>query len=104
MEIVDRLDDKQREATAVYRTTDAAHPGVARCTIKATCWLAGPVYAFERPMDEPFAAFRGSCGHALLFRRARLAPRGGISDAQSGFTALTSTSRRRRSRSATACC
>ncbi len=40
MEIVDRFSyDKQREATAVYRTTDAA-----------------PL--LERPMDEPFAAFR----------------------------------------------
>ncbi|PYR02519.1 MAG: sulfate adenylyltransferase [Acidobacteria bacterium] len=59
MEIVDRFSyDKQREATAVYRTTDAAHPGVARLYDQADVLLAGPVTLFERPMDEPFAAFR----------------------------------------------
>jgi len=59
MEIVDRFSyDKQREATAVYRTTDAAHPGVARLYDQADVLLAGPVTLLERPMDEPFAAFR----------------------------------------------
>ena len=59
MEIVDRFSyDKQREATAVYRTTDAAHPGVARLYDQGDVLLAGPVTLLERPMDEPFAAFR----------------------------------------------
>ena len=59
MEIVDRFSyDKQREATAVYRTTDAAHPGVARLYDQGDVLLAGPVTLLERPMEEPFAAFR----------------------------------------------
>jgi sulfate adenylyltransferase len=59
MEIVDRFPyDRQREAAAVYRTTDAAHPGVARLYAQGDVLLAGPVMLLDRPADQPFAAFR----------------------------------------------
>ena len=50
--------DKRREAAAVYRTTDDAHPGVARLYGQGDVLLAGPVTLLERPGGEPFAAFR----------------------------------------------
>jgi sulfate adenylyltransferase len=50
--------DKAREAKAVYRTTDAAHPGVARLYGQGDVLLAGPVMLLERPANEPFAACR----------------------------------------------
>ena len=50
--------DKRREASQVYRTTDEAHPGVARVYAQGDVLLAGPVTLVERPADEPFAAFR----------------------------------------------
>jgi len=50
--------DKRREASQVYRTTDEAHPGVARVYAQGDVLVAGPVTLLERPADEPFAAFR----------------------------------------------
>jgi len=50
--------DKQREASAVYRTTDAAHPGVGRLYAQGDLLLAGPVTVIDRPADEPFLEFR----------------------------------------------
>jgi len=50
--------DKEREAQAVYRTTDAAHPGVARLYAQGDVLLAGPVTLVDRRGDEPFSAFR----------------------------------------------
>jgi sulfate adenylyltransferase len=50
--------DKEREAQAVYRTTDAAHPGVARLYAQGDVLLAGPVTLIDRGSDEPFSAFR----------------------------------------------
>jgi len=50
--------DKRREASQVYRTADAAHPGVARVYAQGDVLLAGPVTVFERPADEPFGEFR----------------------------------------------
>ena len=50
--------DKRREAAAVYRTTDDAHPGVARLYAQGDVLLAGPITLLERPSDEPFAEFR----------------------------------------------
>ena len=59
MEVTDQFSyDKPREADAVYRTTDTAHPGVARLYGQGDVLLAGPVTLLERPVDEPFAAFR----------------------------------------------
>lgn len=41
--------DKQVEAQYVYRTTDEAHPGVARVYASGGINLAGPVWVFELP-------------------------------------------------------
>lgn len=45
--------DKEAETQNVYRTTDAAHPGVARIYEQGEVYLAGPVWAFELPAS-PF--------------------------------------------------
>jgi sulfate adenylyltransferase len=50
--------DKRREASAVYRTTDEAHPGVARLYGQGDVLLAGPITLLVPPVDEPFAEFR----------------------------------------------
>jgi sulfate adenylyltransferase len=39
---------KEREAEAAFRTTDAAHPGVARLYRQKDLYVAGPVTVFER--------------------------------------------------------
>ncbi len=41
--------DKQREAERCFRTTDAAHPGVARLYAQHPLYLAGRVTVFARP-------------------------------------------------------
>jgi sulfate adenylyltransferase len=59
MQVVEQFEyDKAREAAAVYRTTDTAHPGVARLYAQGDVLLAGPVTMFEPPADQPFPAFR----------------------------------------------
>ena len=50
--------DKRREASRVYRTEEAAHPGVARLYEQGDVLLAGPITMLQRPADEPFGAFR----------------------------------------------
>jgi len=50
--------DKRREAEAVYRTTEPAHPGVARLLAQGDVLLAGPITLLERPQGEPFGPFR----------------------------------------------
>jgi sulfate adenylyltransferase len=40
--------DKEREAERCFRTTDEAHPGVARLYAQHDLYLAGPVTVFER--------------------------------------------------------
>ncbi len=44
--------DKQVEAEKVYRTTEEAHPGVARLYAYGDICLAGPVWLFELPVPE----------------------------------------------------
>ena len=59
MEVVEKFPyDKRREAAAVYRTEDAAHPGVARLYGQGGTLLAGPVRLLERSGHDPFAEFR----------------------------------------------
>src|SRR5213592_118328 len=41
--------DKEREADRCFRTTEDAHPGVARLYAQKPCYLAGPVKVFDRP-------------------------------------------------------
>ncbi len=59
MEVAEQFGyDKRAEAAQVYRTTDEAHPGVARLYAQGDILVAGPVTLLERPADEPFAAYR----------------------------------------------
>ncbi len=59
MDVTERYTyDKRREAEAVYRTTETAHPGVGRLFAQGDVLLAGPITLLERPQGEPFGAFR----------------------------------------------
>ncbi len=50
LDLEERFDyDKEREAELVYRTSDAAHPGVAALYAQGEVLLAGRVTAFRRP-------------------------------------------------------
>jgi sulfate adenylyltransferase len=44
--------DKDREAENCFRTTDVAHPGVARLYAQKPKYVAGRVTVFERPVPE----------------------------------------------------
>ncbi len=50
--------DKNREAQEVYRTTEAAHPGVARVLNQGEVYLAGEVWVMNRPSNISFADYR----------------------------------------------
>ncbi len=59
MELTERFEyDKVREARLVYRTTQAAHPGVARLYRQGEVLLGGDIYLLNRPADRRFAEFR----------------------------------------------
>jgi ATP sulfurylase len=59
MELTERFEyDKEREAELVYRTTEDAHPGVARLYRQGEVLLAGDIYLLERPADQQFPEFR----------------------------------------------
>jgi sulfate adenylyltransferase len=59
MEVTEQFPyDKRREAVAVYRTDEEAHPGVARVYGQGDVLLAGPITLLGRPDGEPFAEFR----------------------------------------------
>jgi sulfate adenylyltransferase/3'-phosphoadenosine 5'-phosphosulfate synthase len=47
--------DKQREAQAVYGTTDRQHPGVERLLAQGDVLVAGPVWVVRRPWSDPLA-------------------------------------------------
>jgi ATP sulfurylase len=47
--------DKEHEAEAVFGTTDAAHPGVARIYAAGDVYLGGEVWLVNAPTDLPFA-------------------------------------------------
>ena len=58
MEVTEQFSyDRQREALGVYRTNDAAHPGVARLYGQGDVLLGGPIMLINRP-TEPFLAYR----------------------------------------------
>jgi sulfate adenylyltransferase len=58
LELEERFDyDKKAEAEAVFRTNDAAHPGVAALYSQGEVLLGGRVTLFRRP-GAPFAEFR----------------------------------------------
>ena len=50
--------DVEHEASAVYRTTDKAHPGVAALFAEGTQVLAGEVSVLRPPADREFPQFR----------------------------------------------
>ncbi|MDP2662326.1 MAG: sulfate adenylyltransferase, partial [Dehalococcoidia bacterium] len=59
MELADRFSyDKQREASRVYRTTEEAHPGVARLYAQGEVLLGGAIWLLNRPADQSFPEFR----------------------------------------------
>lgn len=59
MKIEDKFDyDKTREAKEVYRTTDVAHPGVARLMSQGEVYLAGEVWMLNRPSNIAFPEYR----------------------------------------------
>jgi sulfate adenylyltransferase len=49
--------DTEREALKVYRTTEAAHPGVNALYQQGPVLLAGPIVVIDRP-TTPFPAYR----------------------------------------------
>jgi len=50
--------DKTREATQVFRTTDAAHPGVARLMAQGDILLGGRVTVLTLPNQQEFPSYR----------------------------------------------
>ena len=59
MKIAEKFEyNKTREAKEVYRTTEAAHPGVARVMNQGEVCLAGEVWMINRPSNVMFAAYR----------------------------------------------
>jgi sulfate adenylyltransferase len=50
--------DPRREARLVYRTEDAAHPGVADLLSRPNWLVGGPVHVLPLPADLPFAERR----------------------------------------------
>ena len=50
--------DKEKEAEKVYRTTDDAHPGVARLYRQGEMLLGGNIYLLNRPSEVEFPEFR----------------------------------------------
>ncbi|MCR4406421.1 MAG: sulfate adenylyltransferase [Anaerolineae bacterium] len=64
--------DKEREAREVYRTTEDAHPGVARIYAQGPVLLGGPITLVNRPLDQRFPEFR----HDPVQTRRMFAQRG----------------------------
>ncbi|MGH7491293.1 MAG: sulfate adenylyltransferase [bacterium] len=59
MKIADRFEyDKTREALEVYRTSEVAHPGVARVMAQGEAYLAGEVWMINRPSQSTFVDYR----------------------------------------------
>jgi sulfate adenylyltransferase len=50
--------DKAHEAQQVFRTTEDAHPGVARITAAGDIYLGGAVHVLNGPEHPPFADYR----------------------------------------------
>ena len=73
MELAERFGyDRKREAELVYRTTEEAHPGVARLYAQGDVLLGGNIYLLNRPADRSFAEFR----HDPVQTRRMFAQRG----------------------------
>jgi sulfate adenylyltransferase len=73
MTIADRFPaDKEREAREVYRTTDEAHPGVARLYRQGDWYLGGDVFLLDGPSAVEFPELR----HEPIQTRRMFASRG----------------------------
>ncbi len=107
LEVSDKFTyNKEEEASLVYRTTEVAHPGVARLYAQGDTLLAGEIWVFELPLaaQTEFPELRHTPAQTRrMFARTRLAADRGASRRATPSTARTSTSRRRRWRSSTAC-
>ncbi|MDF9411087.1 sulfate adenylyltransferase [Brevibacillus laterosporus] len=51
------LPDKKREALQVYKTTDLAHPGVAKLYQRPAFYVGGSIQVIQRPQPELFANY-----------------------------------------------
>jgi sulfate adenylyltransferase len=49
--------DKEKEAQSVFRTTDAAHPGVQALETAPSVLIGGPVRVVPRPSNAPYAKY-----------------------------------------------
>lgn len=59
MQVADKYTyDKEHEASQVYRTTEDAHPGVARIFAQGDVLLGGPIWVINRPAGLDFAEYR----------------------------------------------
>ena len=59
MEVAESFEyDKEREAQLVYRTTEDAHPGVARLHAQGDVLLGGDIHLLDRPAVLEFPEFR----------------------------------------------
>jgi sulfate adenylyltransferase len=63
--------DKEREAREVYRTTDEAHPGVARLFKQGEVVLAGEIWMIEMPSDSTFPEYRHAPAQTRRFFEER---------------------------------
>ena len=50
--------DKDREAQQVFRTTESAHPGVARLQTIGSLYLGGKISVLNRPRSQGFESYR----------------------------------------------
>lgn len=60
--------DKPAEAQQVYRTQDAAHPGVERVYQQGEYYLAGPVWVFDLPAPDFPAIYRTPAQTRQIFQ------------------------------------
>jgi sulfate adenylyltransferase len=59
MKIAEKFEyDKTHEAMEVYRTTETAHPGVARVMSQGEICLGGEIWMVNRPSNVTFAEYR----------------------------------------------
>ncbi len=50
--------DCEKEAREVYKTTDTAHPGVARLMAQGSVYLGGEIWLVNRPANRTFPEYR----------------------------------------------
>lgn len=73
LELAEKFEyDRDREAEQVFRTTEDAHPGVARIHAAGDVYLGGDVHVVNLPDAPPFAEYR----HTPAQTRAAIAERG----------------------------